>query len=84
MEIRVNNRGTLCDVIVKSGNTNILEDVVCGNKIEDGLIEQMFTSAFELSRFDNISDVDTIRTLIDNFLNESELNELKKSFVKEV
>lgn len=66
-----------CELTVKSHNTSITEDVSNykgGGKYEadENVIEQLFTSGFEISRFNGKSDVTTVKMIFENYLSDRE------------
>lgn len=80
MEIKLNTRYTLAEMVIESGNTKIREDVSEMSKgggyiIPDKNIENLITIAFEMSRFNRVSDVSFLKKLYDNFLSDSERDE---------
>lgn len=75
MEVTFNPRYSTADLIIESGNTKITEDVAYNNKVDDSLIEQLITVANEMSRYNNVSDVDFVVSIFEAFLNDSEREE---------
>lgn len=80
MEIKLNTRYTLAEMVIESGNTKIREDVSEMSKgggyiIPDKNIENLITIAFEMSLFNGVSDVSFVKKLYDNFLSDSERDE---------
>lgn len=65
---------TIAELTIEVGNTKITEDVATSNgcKISNGLIESFITIAREMQSFNNVSDVDFVLEIFDNFLNDSE------------
>jgi len=68
--------GVFVELQVKSGNTTLTEDLAVskneGWKVPDMDIEQFISIANECSRFNGTSDVDFVKNIFDNFLNDSE------------
>ena len=71
MKVTTNTRRYTADVIIKSDNTRIEESVSVGIETEE-MIDNLITVSNELSRFNNISDVDFVKRIYDNFLNDGE------------
>jgi len=68
--------GLFVELQVKSENTTLTEDLAVrkkeGWKVPDLEIEQFISIANECSRFNGTSDVDFVKNIFDNFLNDSE------------
>ena len=72
----------LMEVIVESDNVNVKEDVARYKDgkafVEESLIDEFFNVGFDLSNFNNRSDVDTMYNLTQQFLSDGEQEELKE------
>lgn len=53
------------------------ENVDDNGKIEESVIEHLITTAFDFSRFNNRSDVETVKLIMDSFLNNFERESVK-------
>lgn len=80
IDTRIN--GIICELKLEVGNVKITEDlteVENGNWIVPELqIQQFFTVAFDLSRFNKKPDVETMKMLFDSFLSDGE----KEQFIE--
>jgi len=75
MKITTFERVNCFEVIVETNDHTIREDVMYNGKVDESVIENLFTVAFEMSRHNERPDIDTIRMLFDNFLNKQEQSE---------
>lgn len=81
MEIKLNTRGLVAELIVTSGNATITEDVAEINggfgHIQVNLIQDFLSIANQMHNYNrNNSDVEFVKMVHDTFLSDSE----KKSF----
>lgn len=76
MKIALRTRTNVADLIIESENTRITEDIAFGSpsKIEESTIEDFISVAFEMSRYNQVDDVNFVKTIYDNFLSDSERN----------
>ena len=78
MEFNLRTNQSIAELTVISGNATITEDLSGYDSkkrdffIDNGLIESVITLANDMSRFNNISDVDFVKNIFDTFLNDSE------------
>ena len=83
MEIELRRRSLIAELIVKSGNAKIEEDVAEVKKgvgyIPDELIEKFVTIARDMNQFNDKSDVDFVKMVYEAFLNDAERVEFLKS-----
>lgn len=72
---------TLCEIIVESENTKIAEDLTFYDRdtkkyeVNSNIIEQLITSAFDITKFNGGSDVDLVKEIFEKFLNKHEQDE---------
>ena len=72
---------TLCEMIVDCDNTKIREDLTFLNikadkyEVDENIVEQLITAAFDITRFNGRSDVDLVKEIFENFLNSHEQQE---------
>ena len=76
MEIELKTRSLIAELIIKSGNTKIEEDLTIFSKgksyIPDDDIEKFITVARDMNQFNGKSDIDFVRMVYEAFLNDSE------------
>lgn len=76
MEIELRTRSLVAELIVKSGNAKIEEDLAIVKNgighISDADIEKFVTIAREMNLFNGKSDVDFVKMIYDAFLNDWE------------
>ena len=86
MEIDLRTRTLIGELTVRSGNASITEDIVCMKNgdpyIPEDIIERFITVANEMSRFNDVSDVDFVLKIAEAFLNDSERRELIEKLQK--
>lgn len=80
MNLKLRTKGTIAELIIETGNSKIVEDLVSYNKekgwhINDETIEQFITLANDSSRFNSVSDVDFVKKIFDAFLSDGEKEE---------
>lgn len=82
MELSVRRTSSICEVTIKSANTIITEDLAIakGFKVEESVIHDAFEFAFDLARFNNQSDVDTMAKLFESKLTAME----KREFIEQI
>lgn len=82
MELSVRRSSSICEVTIKSANTTITEDLAIakGFKVEESAIHDAFEFAFDLARFNNQSDVDTMAKLFESKLTAME----KREFIEQI
>lgn len=81
MNIKLNTRPLVAEIVIESGNTKIVEDLATASRgssccIPDSEIENFLTIANEMSRYNNYSDVQFAKLVVDSFLNDSERKQL--------
>ena len=83
MEIILKTNSIIAEVIIRTGSTKIIEDVAnSSGKIPDSEIENFITIAREMNVYNKKSDVDFVKMIYDNFLNEGEQDELRNLISK--
>lgn len=79
MEIELKTKGLIAELLVKSGNAKITEDIAIIEKgvgrIEDAQIEKFVTIAREMNLYNNKSDLEFVKMVHDAFLNDVERKE---------
>ena len=79
MEIELNPKGLTAEIIIKSGNAKIEEDLAVVNKgeahIPDSDIEKFIGIARDMNWFNGKSDVDFVEMIYNAYLNDSEREE---------
>lgn len=83
MEFKLRTSASFAELIINTGDTKTTSDVSIysstrGFIIPDETIEQFITTANEMSRFNQVDDVDFVKKIYDAFLNGSE----KKIFLE--
>lgn len=81
MDIKsITRNGYIAELHIESDNTKISEDVSQVDKgvwfVDDKIIDQLITAAFDFSRFSNQRDADSVFKIAEAFLNKSEREEL--------
>lgn len=74
MEINVRRSSYGAEIIIEVGSAKVTEDVSPHEL--DGQVQQFVSAAFELSKADKMSDLETVQSIINNHLNSSEKQEL--------
>ena len=77
LSTRVNSGYNICELTIKSENTTINEDLSTYKAdgkyyVPQKIIEEFFNAGFDLNRFNDKSDVDTIKMIFDNFLSDND------------
>lgn len=80
MTLSTRSKSNFFEFIIKADNVTIQEDVSVSSKkgyvVPDDFIQQLITSAFDATRHNNVSDVDTVKMIIEDFLTDGEKSEL--------
>lgn len=81
IETRTRRSNDVAEIIIDFGNAKVTEDVASykvggGYSVEDKVIEQLISAAFDFSRFNSNPDEDTVLKIIEAFLSDSEKNRL--------
>ena len=71
MKVTANIKNYSASIIIESGHTKIDESVSEGTETLE-IIDNLITTSNDLSRFNNISDVDFVKRIYDAFLNDIE------------
>lgn len=74
MEINIRRASYGAEIIIEVGNAKLTEDI--SGRDVDGHVQQFVSAAFELSKADRMSDLETVQSIIDNHLNSSEKEQL--------
>jgi hypothetical protein len=82
MEINIRSYESLAECTVSSGGAVIVEDIAYYNatskcyKAEESFIEGLITAANDLSRFNKITDIDFVHSILEAYVSDSEKEEL--------
>ena len=88
MNIEIKTYSTLCEMIVESDNTKIVESIGFRNREKDqyeadsNIAENLLTCAFDISRFNKKSDVDMVKEIFEAFLNTHEQQQFLEEMQK--
>lgn len=74
MDINIRRASYGAEIIIECGAAKITED--CSPHELDGQVQNFVSAAFELSKADKNSDLETVQSIIDNHLNSSEREQL--------